>query len=278
MPRTRTNLLAGAVLAATTAAAAAGCSSDSSPSAASTPAPAGAVMAAGSNASNVGLSGPRLLTAFKSAAASGTAVHVVGKFDEAGSPYALDMNLNKNGTTAGSISQSGAAIPVRVVDNVTYIQLTPAFLKLEAQSNPSITAGVINLVQNKWISSQSSMGQEFASSLAGLTTYDSFIGTLENGGGSAAASASMGAGASASASSPPAAKLSDLTPAGTTTYNGKTVAVYKSPNGSTAFFDASGPAYLEKVTTEGAESGETTYTWNKPVKVVAPQPSEIFST
>lgn len=273
MPRTRTNLLAGAVLAATTAAAAAGCASGAAASAAPKPAPAEAVMAAGSNASNVGLSGPQLLAAFKSAAAAGTAVHVVGQFEDAGSPYALDMNLNKSGTTAGSISQSGAAIPVRVVDDVTYIQLTPAFLKLEAQSDPSITAGVINLVQNKWISSQSSMGRQFASSLAGLTTYDSFIATLENGGGSSSAST----GASASPSGPPAAKLSDLTPAGTTTYDGKTVAVYKSPNGSTAFFDASGPAYLEKVTTRGAQSGEITFTWNKPVKVVAPQPSEIFS-
>lgn len=266
MPRTTTNLLAAALLAAVTAAGAAGCSSSSPAPSTATSGPTSAPT------SNVGLSGAQLQSAFKSAAAGASSVHVVGAFTQNGSPYTLDLNLNRNGTTSGSISQAGAAIPVRVVNGVTYIQLTPEFLKLQAQSDPSITAAVISLMQNKWISSQSSIGQDFASSLGGLTDYNSFISTLLNGGTSGSASGS------ASASSSPPVSLSDLTADGTAQYNGQTVAVYKSSDGSVAYFAATGPALPERVTAKGSEPGTITFTWNQPVTVTAPQPSEIFST
>jgi len=83
--------------------------------------------------------------------------------------------------------------------------------------------------------------------------------------------------ASACATAAPVS-LKDLKPDGTSTLNGKEVAVYKGANGSVAYFAASGPAYLEKVTAEGCATGTINFTWNQPVSVAAPQPSEIFSS
>jgi hypothetical protein len=103
------------------------------------------------------------------------------------------------------------------------------------------------------------------------------MASIESGGGSASASGSPGSAGSASATNSTPVSLGDLTAAGTTTYNGSTVAVYKSPDGSTAYFAASGPAYLEKVTATGSEPGTMTFVWNKPVTVTAPQSSEIFT-
>lgn len=257
-----TSLLAGSALAAVLAAGVAGCSSGSA-------SPATASSAAYPNA---GLSGSQLLTAFKSAVASATAVHVSGSISASGTPITLDLKLDKNGTSSGGVTQGSASVPFKVVNGVTYIQLTPALLKQEAAGDPSISAGVINLIQNKWVSSQSSIGQSISSSFDGLTNYDAFLTTIENGGAAASATAT----ASGSANSAPIT-LTDLTPAGTTSYNGGTVAVYKSSDGSTAYFAASGPAYLEKVTATGSTSGTITFTWNQPVTVTAPPSSDIFN-
>jgi hypothetical protein len=256
------SLIAVSALAASVAAGLAGCSSGSaSPATASSTA-----------FSNAGLSGSQLLTAFKSAVASATAVHVVGSINESGTPISLNLNLDKNGSSSGTVSQGNETVPIKVVDGVTYIQLTPSLLNQEAASDPSITAGVISLIQNKWVSSQSSIGQSISSSFDGLSNYDGFLASIESGGASASATVT----ASGSASSAPIT-LSDLTPAGTTSYNGGTVAVYKSSDGSTAYFAASGPAYLEKVTAAGSTSGTITFTWNQPVTVTAPSSSDIFS-
>lgn len=265
-------LLAGSVLAAVTVAGAAGCSGghgSSSSGARTDTAPKTAATAS----PNAGLSGPRLRAAFASAVAAGTAVHVAGTVAQGASPFSMDLNLNKNGSSEGSVAQSGATVPIKVTGGITYVQLTPQFLKLQAASDPSITPSVISTIQNKWVSSKSPVGQSLASGLGALTGYTSFLGTIENAG---AASGSTAPSASASGSGGPL-DLSELTPAGTTTYQGKTVAVYRGKDGSTAFFAASGPAYLEKVAASGADAGTLTFTWNKPVSVTAPQSSDIFT-
>ena len=256
-----TSLLAVSAVAAAVAAGLAGCSSGS-----------GSPATASSSAfPNAGLSGSQLLTAFKSAVASGTAVHVVGSVDQSGTPISLNLNLDKNGTSAGSVSQGAATVPLKVVNGVTYIQLTPTLLKQEAATDPAVTAGVISLIQNKWVSSQSSIGQSISSSFDPFTSYDTFLASIESG------SASTSATDTASSASSASLTLGDLTAAGTTSYNGGTVAVYKSSDGSTAYFAASGPAYLEKVTATGSTSGTITFTWNQPVTVTAPSASDIFS-
>lgn len=261
MSRTAILVAASALAAVGAVGGVAGCSSSSS----GAKAPATTSIAN----SNAGLSGEQLLSAFRSAVATGTAVHVVGSISQPGTNLALDLHLDKSGTSSGSVSQAGVAVPFRAVNGATYIQLTPALLKQEAATDPSITPGVISLVENKWVSSQSSIGKSIASSFNGLTDYNAFLATIESGGSSASA-------ATGSASSAPLT-LADLTADGTTSYNGGTVAVYKSADGSTAYFAASGPAYLEKVTATGSEPGTLALTWNEPVAVTAPPSSDIFT-
>lgn len=278
VPRVKT-LLAGAALAVVTVAGAAGCSSDGGAAPGGGPAGADAATAAHPNA---GLSGPRLRSAFASAVTTGTAVHVAGSVAQGSSPFSLNLNLNKNGETEGEVAQSGATVPVRVVGGVTYIQLTPQFLKLEASSDPAITPSVISEIQNKWVSSRSPVGQSLASGLGSLTNYNSFLGSIASEGASPSASASAKPSASATPSATASGSagpldLSSLTPAGTTTLNGQTVAVYRGADGSTAFFAASGPAYLEKVVAKGSDAGTLTFTWNQPATVSAPPSSDIFN-
>jgi hypothetical protein len=276
--RTKT-LLAASTLAAACAGAASGCSSGSpattggSTTAAATAEPT-ATPATG--APNAGLSPAQLQAAYKAAVAAGSAVHVVGSASRAGTAYVLDLHLNKDGSSEGSIPQNGSTLPVKAVGGITYVQLTPAFLKQAATGDASITPAVIAAVQNKWVSSQSAVGQSFAGALAGYTDYDSFLAAIGNGGATASAGATGAASASASANAG-TVPLSSLTADGTTTYEGHTVAVYKGAGGTTAYFAATGPAYLEKATATGADAGTFTFTWNQPVTVTAPPSADIFN-
>lgn len=261
-PRTKA-LIALPALAALGVLGLAGCSSSAAPA-----------------TSNVGLSDTKLLAAFKAAVASGTAVHVSGALSSSGSSTTLDLQLNKDGSASGQIGEAGATIPVRVVNGVTYTELTAAFLNLMAASDKSITAAEISTMQNQWVSSSdSTLGQSLASSFSGLVSYDTFTSTMEKGNSASSASASASAAASASATASASASstassggvdLTKMTADGTTTYNGATVAVYKDADGSTAYFAASGPAYLLKATSTGSDGGTMTFTWNQPTTVVAP--------
>jgi len=259
-PRTKA-LIALPALAALGVLGLAGCSSSTTPA-----------------TSNVGLSDTKLLAAFKAAVASGTAVHVSGALSSSGSSTTLDLQLNKDGSASGEIGEGGATIPVKVVNGVTYTELTAAFLNLMAASDKSITAAEISTMQNQWVSSSdSTLGQSLASSFEGLTSYDTFTSTMEKGDSTSTASASASASATASASASASGTagsggvdLTKMTADGTTTFNGATVAVYKDADGSTAYFAASGPAYLLKATSTGSDGGSMTFTWNQPTTVVAP--------
>lgn len=267
MSRTTSLIAASTLAAAVTAGVAAGSSHYASPSA-----PSGA-------ASNAGLSGAQMQSAFKAAIAKGTAVHVKGAFKQTGQTYSLDVNLDKNGQAQGEVTQNGAVLPVKKVGGITYVQLTPSFLKQEAATDPSLTPDVINSVQNKWVSSQTTVGKTLADSFGDLTDYNAFTAMLAGGNATAPPPPSSGiATATASPSSTSGIQLSNLTAVGTVSMNGQSLAAYKNAaEGTTAYFAASGPAYLEKLTTSGIETGAADFVWNRPVTVTAPPSSEIFT-
>ncbi|WP_034270244.1 hypothetical protein [Actinospica robiniae] len=268
MSRTTSLITATTLALAVSAGNAAGSSHHASPSA-----PGGA-------APNAGLSGAQMQSAFKAAVAKGTAVHVKGAFKQTGQTYSLDVNLNKNGQAQGEVIQNGAVLPVKKVDGITYVQLTPSFLKQDAAVDPSLTPDVIKMVQNKWVSSQTTAGKTLASSFGDLTDYNAFTSMLAGGGATATPSTpASGSGTPmASPTSSSGIQLDNLTAAGTASVNGQTMAVYKNAAmGTTAYFAASGPAYLEKLTTSGVETGAADFVWNKPVTVTPPPASEVFT-
>jgi hypothetical protein len=97
-----------------------------------------------------------------------------------------------------------------------------------------------------------------ASGFKGFASYDAFISGMTSGSGSIA--------------------VDNSTPAGTTSYNGQTVAVYKNADGSEAYFAASGPAYLlQAISTNATSAGTLTFTWNQPTTVTAPPASQTYN-
>jgi hypothetical protein len=246
-------LSAAAVLGVT---ALAGCSSSAKTGAAAGSAAPAASAATTQAVANAGLSDAALLTAFKAAAAHATAVHVKGAMTSSGTAVTLDLQLNKTGNSAsGTIGSGGTSIPIIAVGGVTYFQFTDSVEKMVgASSNPAAAAAL----KNKWVSSNSSIGSGMASGFKGFATYDGFIAGI---------TASDGSGA-----------LDKATPAGTGTYNGQSVAVYKGRDGSEAYFAASGPAYLlQIVNTSSSAAGTMTFTWNQPTTVTAPPASQTYT-
>ena len=66
--------------------------------------------------------------------------------------------------------------------------------------------------------------------------------------------------------------------AGTTTYNGQIVAVYKDDDGTEAYFAADGPAYLLAIVDSSSSGGGVpTFVWNRPTTVTAPPASQIYT-
>jgi hypothetical protein len=235
----------------------AGCSSSKSTPTGTAPvgsAPASASSPSAASAPNAGLSGTALKAAFKKVVDQATAVHLKGADKEGTDTVQIDIQLNKTGNTAeGTITSQGASFPVIAVNGVDYFQFTDSLIKLSGAGS----AGPA--LKGKWVSSNSQYGKGLDSSLRPLFSYSGFVSGFDSADTSAFA-------------------LEGATAAGTTTYNGQTVAVYKGSDGSTAYFAASGPAYLlDVINSSSTSAGAVAFTWNQPTTVTAPPASQIFN-
>lgn len=244
-------------LAALALAAVAGCGSSSSnsasapgSSAASAPASASA-SAAGGKGSNVGLSDSALRAAFTNATKGASAMHINGTLSQQGQSLSMDLVLNKDNTSEGTIALGNAKLPVKAIGGVDYIQLTPSFLQFISQQE-SVPAAELAPVTNKWITSNSAQGKSISQGFAQFMTFSALTGSISGD------------------DSDPA------TAAGTATLNGQTVAYYTTKKGAKLYFQADGPAYLLREEDSGSDgAGTITIVWNQPEKVTAPAASEI---
>lgn len=259
-----------AIPAAATAAAAlalvalAGCSSSTSniaasgssaPSASATTTAAGSPSAA-SNAggSNVGLSDSAIRAAFDAAVKGATAMHVNGTQAQQGQSISLDLGLNKDNSTEGTITLGTAKLPVKAVGGVVYVQMTPSFIQFIA-AQQHVSAAPLTALTNKWITSQSASGKALTDGFAEFTSFSTIATNFAG-----------------SAADDPA------TAAGTTTLNGQTVAYYTTKQGSKLYFAATGPAYLLREDDSGSSgTGSITIAWNQPTKVTPPSASDIVT-
>jgi hypothetical protein len=244
-------------LAALALAAVAGCGSSGSNSASSTGSPAasasasGSAAAAGGGGSNVGLSDSALRAAFTNATKGASAMHINGTLSQQGQSVYMDLVLNKDNTSEGTIAIGNAKLPVRAVAGVDYIQLTSSFLQLISQQE-NVPAAELTPVANKWITSNSAQGKSIASGFDQFMTFSALTSTIT------------------SDNSDPAIA------AGTTMLNGQSVAYYTTKKGSKLYFPANGPAYLLREDDSSSDgTGTITIVWNKPEKVTAPSASEI---
>jgi hypothetical protein len=211
---------------------------------------------AGGNASgsNVGLSDSAIRAAFDAAVKGATAMHVTGTQAQQGQSISLDLGLNKDDSTEGTITLGTAKLPVKAVGGVVYAQMTPSFIQFIA-AQQHVSAAPLAALANKWITSQSASGKSLTDGFSEFMNY-STIAT--NFAGSAAGDPAIAA--------------------GTTTLNGQTVAYYTTKQGSKLYFAATGPAYLLREDDSGSGgTGSITITWNQPAKVTPPPASDIVT-
>lgn len=204
-----------------------------------------------SGESNVGLSDARFRTAVAAAAAQGRAVHISGTMYAAGLSLAVDLQLNQNGSSIGTVTVDGAALPMRAVGGVYYVQMTQGYINYLAETKGANVEWNSPLA-GKWVTSLAGPSS-MAAGYAGLLNYTLFFSTVTG--------------------------HPDGVPvhaAGTTMFAGHTAAVYTTTSGDKIYIAASGPAYLLR--SEGARpnmGGVLTFTWDQPVAVAAPSASDI---
>jgi hypothetical protein len=198
-----------------------------------------------------GLSQAQLTAKIKAALSSATALHIKGTMVESGQATSMDMQLNGNGSSEGTVEVEGATMPIIEVHGVTYIEFTPGYIKMmEGSGAPG---AYLAKYENKWISSQSSAGAELTQGAGSGMTFSSMTQEMISNADE---------------------KYSYL---GTATLDGQQVAQYKDVDkqSGTAIlsFPIDGPAL--PIELNAASQGTMTLTWNVPTTITAPPASEI---
>lgn len=246
--------LAGVGLAALAACSSGGSSPAAAAGTASGSASPSTAASTAATATNAGLTDSALRAAFAAAAKGASAVHMKGAVTSSGQTISIDVHLNKDESTDGTLTIGTAQLPVKAIGGVYYLEFTPSFIQYMAKQQGSNPAA-FSMLSGKWVSSNSTMGKNLASSFSQFMSYSTMIKQVEDN-----------------------SDGDTVTAAGTTTLNGQSVAVYNSTKGSKLYFAASGPAYfLEQVVGGSDGSGTIDYTWNQPTTVSPPPASQIFN-
>ncbi|HEX4705770.1 MAG TPA: hypothetical protein VH352_26870 [Pseudonocardiaceae bacterium] len=195
--------------------------------------------------------GSEVENAVRTAFLGATAVHIKGTLTNNTGSLSLDLQLNKDNTASGTISEGGAAIPVLSAGGKFYVQFTP---QLISQSTNSAVGQAGAVLTNKWVSSDSPLASSMVAGLKPLLTFDSFVSNMF-----------------AQTSAAP-------TLTGTDVVNNTPALVYESTDGSTVYIAKSSPHYLARMTAPASGSGSLDFTgWNQPVPVSPPPAAQIYT-
>jgi len=220
----------------------------------STPAPAtGSSSRPAPKAVNIpgALPGSQVENAVKSAFSGATAVHIKGTLTNSTGTLSLDLQLNKDNTAAGTISEGGAAIPLIAVNGKFYVQFTPEMI---SKSTNASVGQLGSALSNKWVSSDSSLASTMVAGIKPLLSFDSFVSSMFG----------------------QASEVPTLT--GTDVVNNLPVYTYESADGSVVYVGKAGPHYLARMTAPATGSGSIDFTgWNQPVPVTPPPASAIYT-
>lgn len=187
-----------------------------------------------------------------------TALHMKGTMTESGTTVSFDLQLNKD-SAQGTIGEGGMQMPIVAVGGVSYFQLTPSVVKYVESSQDSSSSDALGalLVENRWISSKSSIGASFGQSFGPMTNLSSMTKQLTSG------------------------AQDTLTYLGTSTLDGQQVAQYKDHSS-----DGSGPDTTMSlpltgtalpIQLDGGSQGLMAFTWNQSTTVSAPPANEILN-
>ncbi|WP_066945573.1 hypothetical protein [Streptomyces lushanensis] len=198
--------------------------------------------------SNIGLSEAELRAAFERALTAAKSVHVVGRARVDARVLALDLHLNKDGSAASTFVINGGECRIRAVAGSYYFHLSAAFVaEWLGPSGPAPQD--LSPVVSRWWPATTALGNLLIEHLGHLASYDLFFRRM------------MADGTG-----------NEVTAAGTALFDGERVALYVAEDGSTLHFAATGPAYLLRNTENDEQFME--FTWNQPVRVVAPEQGE----
>lgn len=207
----------------------------------------------GGGADNKGLTSAQVEAEYQAALSAIVAAHVKGTLVQGGQNVDVDIQVNKSGTSSGSLTANGLSIPFISVGNVGYVQYT-ASLEAAAKIDPNTQLG--KLMLNKWAPSTSSLGSSYYQAIAPMTTWSSMT----------------------QLSGP---TTDTYTYQGTATVNGVQVAQYKDKSASAAVPDAlvsfpvSGP--MLPVQMSAGSSGGLSFVWNRPTTVTAPPAADLVT-
>ena len=220
----------------------------------STPAPAtGSSSRPAPKAVNIpgALPGNQVESAVKSAFSGATAVHIKGTLTNSTGTLSLDLQLNKDNTASGTISEGGATIPLVAVNGKFYVQFTPEMI---SKSTNASVGQLGSALSNKWVSLDSSLASTMVAGIKPLLSFDSFVSSMFG----------------------QASEVPTLT--GTDVVNTLPVYTYESADGSVVYVGKAGPHYLARMTAPASGSGSIDFTgWNRPVPVTAPPASAIYT-
>jgi hypothetical protein len=207
--------------------------------------------AAASPYGNVGLSSTALNAALVAAAGSATAVHISGSVSSQSGSISIDVQLNKDGTSAGTITSSSGSIPFISTGGVLYLQATAGFISLTglAAGSPEVAA-----LQNKWVPSTNKDSATVANGYSVFMSMSAFVAQSIDSGDSYAAD-------------------------GTGTVNGQAVAKYQDITEGNGALVLSVPVSGSVLPVQDAESasGSMSFVWNQPSKINPPPAGQIYT-
>jgi hypothetical protein len=217
-----------------------------------------AASASPTTASNAHLTSAQVNDGTAAAAKEVTALHLKGTMDEGGQILTLDIQDNQD-SGGGTFGESGISIPIRLVNGVSYLQMTPEVI--QGLIKPKLTSGTdqaaAQLLANKWVSSNSASGKEMTQSLSGLLDLHTAITSMFKG---------------------PQDTFSYI---GTGTVDGQQVAQYrdvpadKSSPTTISSFPLYGP--ILPIEIDAGSQGHLTLVWNKPAPITAPPADQIVT-
>ena len=164
----------------------------------------------------------------------------------------VDLHLNRDGSSVGTLSIDDAVQPVRAVGGVYFVQMTSSYIHYLVVHGGN--AALYAPMTNKWVSSAAG-AESLPAKYATLLSYTLFFKTVTQ------------------AKDPVA-----LHAAGLTTLDGRSVALYTTAQGDRFYVSATGPAYL--LLEDGSRtdsSGSLSFSWNQPVTVTTLPASDIIN-
>jgi hypothetical protein len=213
--------------------------------------PSGSAASAAQPPPQGALAGNQVENQAKAAFQGASAVHINGTLTSQSGTLTMDLQLNKDNTATGSISEGGATIPLLSVGGKYYVRFTPAVITAAGSAATSVGPALTN----KWVPSTSKLASGMVDSLKGLLSYNDFLTTMFG-------------------------QPSGEVPKATTTdvVDNTPVIVYEASSGSAVYLAKSNPHFLMRMTAPSSGSGQIDFTnWNKPVPVHAPTAAQIYS-